>query len=371
MLGILEKARGINAETPLELVRGLPTGLNELYDAILLKIAADNEDTDACNLIRQVLTWVVLASRPLSLDELRIALAVRRDTSSLAQNEISNTMKAIDTICGAFVEIVPVPAPLEEEPANAVRLIHQFVKDYLLDPRLASKDKISKFRIDPSIGHVELSEQCLTYLLYDDFAGNQTQPGLHGPTPTDEDEEEDLYSISREMREKSPFIGYASLNWTYHVRQLSSPEGGSGEHIVRLACKFLRSSAHFQTSLRVSAHRRYASRRYWHGQPALHFAASNGLYHVVQELLKDPEIDVNTQDSLGESVLAAVSITAGQHLNDTIRIVELLIGQGARPSRCACHGRSPLHWAITSDGSLELCKVFLENGAALPAFDIG
>jgi ankyrin repeat protein len=65
-----------------------------------------------------------------------------------------------------------------------------------------------------------------------------------------------------------------------------------------------------------------------------------------------------------------VAITAGDHLSEKPRIVQLLIDRGARLT-CSCHGRSPLQWAITNSAHLELCKVFLNNGAASETFDIG
>lgn len=385
VLGILEKARGITTKRLWELVRELPIGLNDLYDKILSKIASESEEGGNCDLVRQILTWAVLAARPLTLAELRIALAVKLNTTSIDENEVIRNIREVETLCGAFVEIVPAQISAEvhessesiqledeEHSADTVRLIHQSAKDYLLDRLFKLKEPISVFRIEPPKGHLEISLQCLTYLLFDEFDDKRKQSGLHGRTAAEAfgDDEDGSYEamVLQDKLERHPFLNYASVHWPFHVRQISPMEG---QEIIHLACKFLCSPANFQNSLRIRSYLKDPNLRYSHSPSALNFAASLGLYHVVEDLLKDHRIDINEPDDLGEATLSAVAITAGDHLSEKPRIVQLLIDRGARLTCCPCHGRSPLQWAITNSGHLELCKVFLNNGAASETFDIG
>jgi hypothetical protein len=48
--------------------------------------------------------WVVLAARPLTLAELRQALAISSGTGSLDEDDLMMKIPEVEKLCGAFVE---------------------------------------------------------------------------------------------------------------------------------------------------------------------------------------------------------------------------------------------------------------------------
>ncbi|KAF8246055.1 ankyrin [Wilcoxina mikolae CBS 423.85] len=378
-LDLLERRRGLTTKRLKELVHELPSGLNEVYDQMLFKIMRENEEApEVYDLIQRILTYVVLAVTPISLAQLREALAVKPGTRSLNEDEIMRNIRDVQPLCGSFVEIVSSQKTLpqsfeslsldEEEYLSAtVRLVHQSAKDYLLDTHFKLKEPLSMFRIDPLKGHKEIAETCLTYLRYDEFDDERFKNGHDSVAALTKDHDSSYGLITAEMINKRPFIEYACFHWPAHVKQLSPVNGG--KDIIRLACEFILDSPNnFENLLRV---RSYLTNPENVDCFALSFAATAGLFYLLDAIIERGEIDLNEPDRTGETVLSAVAISAGSDVNDSLKIMQLLIERGATFSHCRCHGRSPLHHAIIHSGQLELCRLLLENGAASEEYDCG
>jgi hypothetical protein len=73
------------------LVHWISSELNQLYDSIFTKLIEENEEDEDYHPVHQILMWVVLAARPLTLAELRQALAISLGTGSLYEDDL--TMK--------------------------------------------------------------------------------------------------------------------------------------------------------------------------------------------------------------------------------------------------------------------------------------
>ena len=97
-----------------------PADLGEVYLRILRSIEADPYKR---MLAKSILTWVVLASRPLSLDELRCAIQLDVDQTLL------NIAKAVPNLCGQLVFI---------DQNNNVQITHETVREFLLATDLES-----------------------------------------------------------------------------------------------------------------------------------------------------------------------------------------------------------------------------------------
>jgi hypothetical protein len=83
------------------LVHWIPSGLNQLYDSILTKLVEENEEDEDYRPVHQILMWVVLAARPLTLAELRQALATSPETGSLDEDDLIMKIPEVEKLCGA------------------------------------------------------------------------------------------------------------------------------------------------------------------------------------------------------------------------------------------------------------------------------
>jgi hypothetical protein len=123
----LRKYKATETERALNL---FPSGLEELYARMLLQIDVDRRETAA-----QILRWVVMAVRPLTLSELSAAIetTVRRSVD-FSRDEVIRDQVAFR---GYFLTIKEV----------TVGLIRQSAKDYLLRP---TPDSIPSWSFPPS-----------------------------------------------------------------------------------------------------------------------------------------------------------------------------------------------------------------------------
>src|SRR5690606_19960288 len=95
-------------------------------------------------LAKSILTWVVLASRPLSTDELRCA--IKLDVGQTVQN----ITRAVPSVCGQLVFI---------DQNNRAQIIHGTAREFLLGSDLVSDLAISKL-----LAHTRLSILLVGYL---------------------------------------------------------------------------------------------------------------------------------------------------------------------------------------------------------------
>lgn len=116
---VLQNFENIRTEEAMEaILEDIPTGLHDLYARILTSIENDPHTRD---LRKSILTWVVLAATPLSLDELRCAIKL-----DLSQT-IPNMAKAIPDICGQLVFV---------DQSQKVQIIHDTSRQFLLQANL-------------------------------------------------------------------------------------------------------------------------------------------------------------------------------------------------------------------------------------------
>ena len=112
---------------------------------MLLQIDVNRRETAA-----EILRWVVMAIRPLTLSELGAATNVRPSVG-FSQDEV---MRDQIYYCGCFLKI-------EED---EVCLIHQSAKGYLLRKSHEPNLDLEVFRVKEEIGNLEIARKCLDYL---------------------------------------------------------------------------------------------------------------------------------------------------------------------------------------------------------------
>jgi pimeloyl-ACP methyl ester carboxylesterase len=139
---VLQEFRTVWTEEAMDSVlRGIPAGLSELYSRMVQSI---EEDRRKIPLAKSILTWVILACRPFTVEELRCA--VKLDTNQTLQN----AAKAILDLCGQLVFI---------DQHDKVHMIHETAREFLLDDTLDLELSVRK-----KDSHTRLASLLLGYL---------------------------------------------------------------------------------------------------------------------------------------------------------------------------------------------------------------
>ncbi|KAJ7114782.1 hypothetical protein C8R44DRAFT_224838 [Mycena epipterygia] len=131
-----------------EALHQLPKDLNHTYDEAMERI--DNQSEDDRQLAQQVLTWVSNVKRPLSVGELREALAIEPEATTLDPDNLLD-MDTVVSVCAGLIMV--------DEKSSVVRLIHYTTQDYL------NTFQTERF----SNAHTEILSGCLTYLAFKEF----------------------------------------------------------------------------------------------------------------------------------------------------------------------------------------------------------
>ena len=95
-------------------LKALPTQVNATYDEVMLRIRAQNADDRG--LADKVLSWIVYARRPLSLQELQCAIAITPDMLDMDPEALVDEVILID-VCAGLVII--------DEESSTIRLVRK------------------------------------------------------------------------------------------------------------------------------------------------------------------------------------------------------------------------------------------------------
>jgi hypothetical protein len=141
-----------------------------------------------------VLKWIFLAKDPLSLEELRHALAVELGDEKLDRENFVDGRLLLDCCLGLVIV---------DDSTSTLRLVHKSLHDYLYtqhNQRLLFED-----------GHDTIARACLTYIAFDfDFEHSNLRDGY--------------------FQEYYQFMQYATTNWNYH-RMEATNVGGTVEEL--------------------------------------------------------------------------------------------------------------------------------------------
>ncbi|PTB81557.1 hypothetical protein M440DRAFT_1459692 [Trichoderma longibrachiatum ATCC 18648] len=119
----------------------VPSDLHEMYARILHSIEKDKR---RAKLAKSILTWITLAQRPMTIEELRDA--VQMDIRAAPQNMVHAAVAA----CGQFIMI---------DQRLRLHLVHDTARQFL-----CRADAESNFAITPAKDHGHLAALCLAYL---------------------------------------------------------------------------------------------------------------------------------------------------------------------------------------------------------------
>ena len=316
----------------------LPKSLDKTYERILEEIKKPNK-----RLAQRVLQCLVVAVRPLRVEELSEVLAVDFDDVEGIPRlkpdwRWEEQELALLSACSSLIAIV------QAGDSRVVQFSHFSVKEFLTSPRLATASgEVSNYHIDLEPAHMILAQACLGVLL-------QTQD-----------------DVDRHTREDHP-AQYAAKHWTTHAQ--------IGKVLPRLhkgmEYLFDANKPHFKVWLTIcdidtnpESHATFYMFTSYPKFPAapLYYAALCGFYDLVEHLITKHPQDVNADG--GYYVRPLVAALAGNHF----QTADLLRHNGADPHVRGCAGRNPLHGAVYS-GNLEVVRILIEyNPAYINAID--
>ncbi|RDL35776.1 uncharacterized protein BP5553_06388 [Venustampulla echinocandica] len=314
----------------------VPADLGKVYEHILKNVIEPRNWSKALHLVQ----WVCLAERPLSVTELRYAIA--SDDHYIHQPSLQSCKDAIDfvendlrmerlvtTWSGGLVEVQ------RHEDYTIVQSIHQTVNDFLRSDGLKylsslANDDLPHDRKDIGMlptdgvlgqGHSRLCKSCVNYL---------GLPEVLLATPDTESilDEDRFNTTSYEEKSLSlktalPFVLYATESWFLHaekaenlgivqsnlVQQFGSPPGPAFQAWINI----------FRALDEYSRHNPRCPKP---GATMIHIASGSNLRSAVQLLLSDNE-SLRAQDSAGNRALHFAARWG--HLE----LVEILLNAGA------------------------------------------
>jgi len=285
-------------------------GLGGAYGAMLGRIRA--QGGERARLGMAVLMWISHSRRPLEVDELCHAIAIRIGSSDLDNDQIP----AIPTWLSCCQGLVIV-----DKGASTVRLIHFTLQEYLG----THSDLFGK-------AHATMAETCLTYLNFQHV--------------------KDLSACASLDRRGMPFLEYSSLYWGTHMRMELSDRAKTfalellGDWDSHTAAKYL-----WESIIEVSSYYYYAADRPFTG---LHCISYFGIADVADTLIRMNRWDVNQRDSAGMTPL----IWAARYGHEDV-VLLLLRQKDIKPDkRDRKGGRTALSWAA-GNGHEGVVRLFL------------
>lgn len=311
----------------------LPEGLNETYANILKKTRKDD-----VGLLRIALRWVALAPFPLTIEELRDAVAIEPGIRSLDQLEELRVNNADDIlrVGGSLLSV---------SEKGHVRLAHLSVKNYLLSAEIRTNPEVSYFAMSPEQENMQLALYCLTYLSLDTIAA--------GPCVEVDEWAARLAS--------HPLLKHAAKAWPYYLRAA----GRIPIVMNRIVSEFFAPNSRdmFMSWVQVlNSNWIFDFNDYPKRATPLYYAASFGLYNIVNSLVES-KVDLDARGSrFGGTALH------GATLREHTDVMKTLLDAGADPSRADSNRVTPLHTATTI-GNIEVIKLLLEFGASTTAAD--
>jgi hypothetical protein len=303
------------------------------YERILKEIKKPNK-----RLAQRVLQCLVVAVRPLRVEELAEVLAVDFDDAEGIPRlkpdwRWEEQELALLSACSSLIAIVQAGG------LRVVQFSHFSVKEFLTSPRFATASgEVSNYHIDLGPSHTILAQACLGVLL-------QIQVDIGRDTPEDH-----------------PLARYAAEHWTTHAQfgEVSSRLHKGMEYL------FDANKPHFKVWLTlcdIDTRPDDDATFFWFARfgksPAapLYYAALCGFHDLVKHLITKPPRDVNADG--GYYVRPLVAALAGKHF----QTADLLHDNGADPDVRGESMISPLHAAAIS-GNFEAVRILIEYDPA-------
>ncbi|KAJ5710457.1 natch and ankyrin domain protein [Penicillium malachiteum] len=323
-----------------EILHRTPKGLGGVYQRLLQQI----DDKEA---LVPILQWVVLAARPLTVDELTAAAGIKPSDTLPATEVVRRRLR----LCGLLVKIE----------GGVVNLVHESAKEFFQSSQV-SINGLSMFYMSQET-HLTLMQTCLAHV-------------EHG------------YKSLGRIHDNSghyPLLHYASQYWPIHCHHAID--------VIDMQSEFSRAFFRGDSAIRDEWWKFYWEHEKNGGNPPtftlLHLAAYLGIVPWAKVLIKEHARLISLKDNYGRrplfwavnqghremvelllnhgarvngkdrgSLTALHNAVTGQHKD----IVILILDHGARLEDKTEHGDTPLIRAIQAH-SREIIQILLEHGA--------
>ena len=319
---------GITPKKLRAAVQSLPRTVEDAYTAILEK------STDK-NLAKKLLHIIVIARRPLSLEEMSIAMAIEDGSNSEKDLDLESPDRfggTVRSLCGLFVGIED----------GKIYLIHQTAKEFLIcnsNPEGETKPDFWRHSLKPRDSNLILAKICTSYLHLSEFTYKR--------------------NFSQEwMLKEHRFLEYSAIYWAIHIRKVGDCEPAVVKLVLAL-CEV--ENAHFETWFNIWSRRQHWSAKRTSGMTGLIVVSALGLSRMARILL-DNGANPNAATDQG---LSALHIAMEKGYTDAAR---LLIEKGADVTIVDENGETALHIA-TLHGFTDVIRVLLKNEADVMAVD--
>ena len=249
---IIRKSLSGTIQEMNELIDSLPSGIQDSYETLLQRCPNRL-------FARKVLQIVLVAYRPLTLDEIDLAIGVNEQTVSYTDLELEGSSRLQETLpsrCGLMVSIV----------GSKVYFIHQTVKEFLLSEVGAkpSTGKIWQQSLDLGESHLLMAEICLRSISFSEV--QMDQANLCNALLPKDDREMEPNAYCRSY----VFLSYSAIYWAEHSRDLKNSKS------VKI----------IEKCLETSDCRSIIGRWGTNYSTTLHAASFGGHKNIVQILLK-------------------------------------------------------------------------------------
>jgi ankyrin repeat protein len=278
----------------------LPSELDETYKNAMFRIKGQVEEQS--QLALKALSWISKAVRPLKLDEIHHALAVEPGDQELDPDGIDNDKTFLVSITAGLLTV--------DSNSGTIRLVHFTAEEYF------KKTWQDWF---PDAEEL-IAETCITYLMFDDFAG--------GYCRTDQELKYRLQNY--------PFLDYAARYWGFHANR------GLSQKVQRLIMSFIHQESKLSCTIQAMQVSGYLyagySQMFLRHLSGLSIAAMFGLEAIAQKVIGGGA-EVDAKDSDGMTALHY----AAKHGNEAV--VNLLLDAKADVNKKGSDGGTALHYA--------------------------
>ncbi|TFK19418.1 hypothetical protein FA15DRAFT_760033 [Coprinopsis marcescibilis] len=178
-------------------LEGLPRGMDGMYDKTMDRIKALPEHE--ADLAKRVLIWVTYAQKPLTPEELVLAVSVCPDTFRFDDKMEPAGIDSILSLCCGLVE-VGATKNWFGQPINIVRFVHYSVAEYLI------KNLKLHYPDDP---HALIASTCISFLRH---------YGFHDVSSRGSGNDEELWNRFTSLGEKRDSMASYPYNyWGFHA----------------------------------------------------------------------------------------------------------------------------------------------------------
>ena len=300
-------------------IQDIPPKLRTLYEELLTSIP----DEDIQETLR-LMQWIYFGMRPLSLTELRFAMAVDANPSATTISQCQGTEHYVETDEAMERRVRDLSKglaePVRHEQHRVVQFIHQSVIDFLRDGGLQLLDRSQRGATADTLAgrsHFRLSNTCIRYPAMDEIQKHR-QGGGHWLT---------AHPVNFCFR----FLDYSATFWIEHAAKCEENSISAGQ---------LLSYCHSSGSLDLfSEHCRGTHYKPMRPETVVHIASRYNIPRALNDILSQGA-KADLKNGAGRTPLSL----AAERGHETVARM-LLERDDVSPDSVDKNGRTPLSWA--------------------------